>query len=84
MRKNERQKTAIKVGNISQVVNNQLKRTYTPYTVNEEGKGFYVVGEVLIPEEEFNRLHPVQLLPLQNKGTNSDRTKNGLHGGKSY
>lgn len=84
MRKNERQKSAIKVSNISQVVNNQLTRAYTPFTINEEGKGFYVVGEVLIPEEEFNNLHPVQLLPLHNKGNNSDRTKNWLHGGKSY
>lgn len=84
MRKNERQKTAIKVGNISQVVTNQAIRSYTPFTINEEGEGFYRVGEELIPEHEFNRLHPVQLLPLHRKGNNQDRTKNWLHDEKSY
>lgn len=84
MRKNERQKTAIKVGNISQVVTNQAIRAYTPFTINERGEGFYVVGEVLIPEEEFYRLHPVQLLPLQNKGNNADRRNNWINGRKSY
>ncbi len=84
MRKNERQKTAIKVGNISQVVTNQAIRSYTPFTINEEGKGFYIVKGELIPEHEFNRLHPVQLLPVQSKGNNADRRNNWINGRKSY
>ena len=83
MRKNKT-RSAIKVGNISQVVNNQTKRAYTPFVIDEQGQGFYRVGELLIPEAEFNRLHPVQLLPIHRKGNNQDRTKNWLHDEKSY
>lgn len=74
---------AIKIGNATQHVKNLLIRRYTPYRITPEGEYYLLDGE-LIPVKDFNKMYPLDLLPIQRKGCNSDRTKNWIHGQQSF
>lgn len=75
---------SIKVSNIAAVIKRKYFRMYTPYriTPNEE---YYLVNGEKVSVSQFNILYPeISLLPIRNKGGNSDRTKNWLHDQKSF
>lgn len=77
-------KNAIKVANIGQVVRNKSIRRSTVFVFSPNMSGHYLYDNKAIPVNKFNELFPIQLKPIAFKGKNYDRTKNWIHGDKSY
>ena len=79
-----RRRRYLLVGNVKEVLENKLIRSKYTFTYECNGDGYYTVDGEKITIEEFNILFPIELKPPAPKGENYDRTKNWLHGNKSY
>lgn len=84
MYKSEKKRRSILVGNIRQVLNNRNKRLKYTFTYLPNGENYYMVDGKKVSVKEFNEMFPIEFKPLMQKGANYDRTKNWLHGDKSY
>jgi hypothetical protein len=74
---------------ISDYVSNKEIRKNLPYRYHGiMGMGYYFINGAPISDEEIEILYPIDKKFLKNgeifKGKNSDRTKNWMHGDKSY
>lgn len=79
----KRTRFPIKAGNVSQYVTNKSIRAAATFVITGEG-AFYLVGNEPVPEQEFEKRFPIDITPHERHGKNIDRTKNWLHGAKSY
>lgn len=66
--------------------NNRMMHQNTPFTITQQGEGFYILGEELIPMKRFNEMYPIDTVPSikKTKGMNCDRSGGWLNGEKSY
>lgn len=49
-------------------VNNSHVRKYTPFKIDENGNGYYMVGDDLIPAKEFEAKFPLPLFVNAKEG----------------
>ena len=81
----EKAKNALKVTNISNVLESEQRRNNVPFVFNPNGESYYIHEREEINESQFNRLYPLEkLIKTAYKGENSDRTKNWMQDQKSY
>ena len=84
MYKASRRKRYLLVGNVKEVMANKLARSKYTFTYKSNEDCYYTVDKKKLTIEEFNTLFPIEFKPPAPKGENYDRTKNWLHGDKSY
>lgn len=51
----------------SEYVRNKSIRQYTPYRIDPDGKGYYLVGDKKIPQREFEKQFPLPLFVNKNE-----------------
>lgn len=70
--------------NIQEIVKNKALRNLYIFTYKPDGKNYYTVNSKKISVDQFNEMFPIQLTKHNPKGNNYDKTKNWMHGEKSY
>lgn len=84
MYKSARKKRFLLVGNVKQVLENRNQKLKHTFTYLPNGDSYYLVDGKKVGVKEFNEMFPVDFKPPITKGANYDRTKNWVHGDKSY
>lgn len=51
----------------SEYVRNKYVRQYTPFRIEPDGKGYYLVGDKKIPQREFEKQFPLPLFVNKNE-----------------
>jgi len=77
-------KPAIKVDNIGEYVINSRERANYTFRILPTGENVFVKKREVLTAEQLDEKFPVNLNPILPKGGNIDRTKNWIHGKKSY
>lgn len=72
------------VGNITEVLKMRNERCKHTFTCQPNKEHYYTVYGKKVSVQEFNQMFPVDFKPIEEKGSNPDRTKSWMHGSKSY
>lgn len=71
----DKTRNALKIGNVSTIINNQLQRTKFLFCIKPDGSSYYWFNGMELSKEELDLLYPIEPHLIRKKGLNPDGTK---------